>query len=89
MTTSQRVQKPVGRPTPPDITSIAVPGWRLTFIAGFAPLVAWLLALLPHLLHRWSPARAFDVVVSRRLRFGVLSRSRKDEAAPAPVVRLA
>jgi len=48
MTTSQPVQKPVGRPKAPDITSIAVPGWRLTFIAGFVPVVAGLLALLPY-----------------------------------------
>jgi hypothetical protein len=48
MTTSQPVRKPVGRPTAPAITYIAVPGWRLTFIADFVPVVAGLLALLPY-----------------------------------------
>jgi len=46
MTTSRPVDERVGQLTAPDITSIPVPGWRLTFIAGFVPLVAGLLVLL-------------------------------------------
>jgi len=46
MTTSRSVQQPVYPPTGPDIASSSVPGWRLTFIAGFVPLAAGLLALL-------------------------------------------
>jgi hypothetical protein len=45
MTTSQPVHKPVGQLNAPDIKSISTPGWRLTFIAGFVPLIAGLLAL--------------------------------------------
>ncbi|HYJ54511.1 MAG TPA: hypothetical protein VEX40_03110 [Mycobacterium sp.] len=40
------MQQPVYPPTGPDIGSSSVPGWRLTFIAGFVPLAAGLLALL-------------------------------------------
>ena len=46
MTTSRSVHEPVHPRTGPDIRSGSVPGWRLTFIAGFVPLVAGLLALL-------------------------------------------
>jgi hypothetical protein len=46
MTTSRPVDERIGQLTTPDITSIPVPGWRLTFIAGFVPLVAGLLVLL-------------------------------------------
>ena len=46
MTTSRPVDERVGQLTAPDITSIPVPGWRLTFIGGFVPLVAGLLVLL-------------------------------------------
>jgi len=46
MTTIRSVHEPVYTPSGPDIRSGSVPGWRLTFIAGFVPLVAGLLALL-------------------------------------------
>ena len=46
MTTSRPVDERIGQLPTPDITSIPVPGWRLTFIAGFVPLVAGLLVLL-------------------------------------------
>src|SRR5262249_45417851 len=46
MTTSQPVHKPVSALTEPEIKSISVPGWRLTFTAGFVPLIAGLLVVL-------------------------------------------
>jgi hypothetical protein len=46
MTTSRSVHQSVYPPTGLDTRSDSIPGWRLTFIAGFVPLAAGLLALL-------------------------------------------
>src|SRR5262245_7285375 len=46
MTASRPARKPVGELTAPNIKSTPVPGWQLTFIAGFVPLVAGLAVLL-------------------------------------------